>query len=283
MGFIDEFLASHPIKKIDCGEYIVGGGGETAFVIFPGSGQDALSCFDLVDALEKTYKVIAFSYSGFYDLSTFFTFVNSVLEREKIKRVILYGLSLGGFIGQHYVRKFPNKVTKLILSHSASTKSPTVVHRVIFPGEILYKFLPLIPQKFLNRVFIPVAGRVQAGSSKIMFLYEQYSTKENLKRRIEFAKRNKFSMIDKNYLKTVYSLGMEMKTLENKFNSQDLINWKGKILILRTSNDPLAQDNGMFKKYYPSAKVVTFEKTGHLTPFIRFEEMSQEIRNFISK
>lgn len=281
MDFINDFLNNHPVKRAGVGEYIVGGKDKTAFLIFPGSGQDALSCFDLVNEFEKKYKAIAVSYGGFYSLDSFFKFVNNVLEKENANKVILYGLSLGGFLAQHYVRRFPSKVTMLVLSHAASTKSKTVIRNVIRPGKLLYKLIPFIPQWFLNKIFVPVAGRVQSGKSNVLSLYERYSSKENLDRRTEFAKRTIFSMIDKNYLKTVYSLGTEMEILEDKFKPRDLEAWKGKILILRTDNDPLAQDDGMFKKYYPQAKVVTFEKTGHLTPFIRFGEMARTIWNFV--
>jgi pimeloyl-ACP methyl ester carboxylesterase len=283
MSFIKSFIKNHPIKRIGDGEYVVGGKGKTAFLIFPGSGQDALSCFDLVGEFEKKYKAVAISYTGFYDLDSLFCFVNKILDKEKVDNVVLYGLSLGGFIAQHYVRRYPDKVVKLILSHSGSTKSKTIVRKVSRPGKFFYKIVPLIPQKFLNKIFIPVAGRMQSGKSNFRALYEKYSSKENLERRIEFSKKNTFSMIDKNYLKTVYSLGTEMERVENKFSNKDLSGWKGKILILRTENDPLAQDDGMFKHYYPKAKVVTFKETGHLTPFIRFEQMAFEINKFLNK
>lgn len=228
------------------------------------------------------YKAIAISYTGFYDMDSLFKFVNSVLDKEKIDKVILYGLSLGGFLAQHYIRRFPNKVATLILSHSGSTKSKTVIRKVSRPGKIFYKVMRIIPQKFLNKIFIPVAGRLQSGKSNFRPLYDKYSTKENLDRRIEFSKENTFTMIDKNYIKTVYSLGTEMERLENLFSPNDLNNWRGKILILRTDNDPLAQDDGMFKKYYPKATVVSFKETGHLTPFIRYEEMAKIIQNFLN-
>ena len=57
--------------------------------------------------------------------------------------------------------------------------------------------------------------------------------------------------------------------------------WKGRVLIIRTDNDPLAQDDGVFKEYYPQAIIHTFHDSGHLTPFVRFEEMAQVIDKFL--
>ncbi len=281
MTFIADFFENHPIKKIGRGEYIVGGKGKVGFLVFPGSGQDANACFDLVDEFEKKYKAIAVSYTNFYDLGSFFEFVNEVLEKEGVDKVTIYGLSLGGFLAQHYVRRFPETVESIILSHSSTTQSKTTIRRVIRPGKFVYQFLPFIPQRLLNRFVLPVAGRVQAGNSNLKTIWNKYSTKENLERRIEFGKRTTFVMIDKDYLKTVHSLGTEMERLEKKFTPHDLDDWKGKILVIRTENDPLAQDDGMFMKWYPNAKVVTFQETGHLSAFIRFEEMVKVIQNFL--
>lgn len=286
MDFYSQFIKNHPTKSIETNdskrEYIIGGKGEIGFLIFPGSGQDAVSCYDLIDAFEDKYKVIAINYDRIYSLEDFCTYVNGILAKENVTSVVLYGLSLGGFLAQHYVRKYPNIVQSLIISHSGSTKSKTIQNKVAKPGKLIYKFVPIIPQFVLNFFFKPIAGRVQAGQSNIIDLYKKHSTKENLDRRSVFSKNTSFSLIDKNYLKTVYSLGIEMEKAENIFTQNDLKNWEGKILVIRTDNDPLAQDDGMFKIYYPEAKVVSFQETGHLTPFIKFEKMVREINAFLN-
>jgi len=287
MGYYESFVKKHPWQNVMVGETkgkcLVGGNSKTALLLFPGSGQDAMSCFDLISAFEKKYKVIAVNYDGFYSVDSFFKFVEKILEKEKVMSVYLYGLSLGGFLVQHFVRRSGGRVKKLIISHAAMIKSKTIIKKVIIPGKIMYFFLPLLPQSLLNKFFIPVAGRVQSGNKDYMKLYKKYSSKINLEKRLEFARKTTFSMLDKNYIKSVYKLGTDMQKLEKNFTPQDLLDWKGKILIIRTDNDPLAQDDGEFKKYYPNAKVVTFHKTGHLTPFIQFEKMAKEMDGFLRK
>lgn len=287
MDFYTQFITNHTPKLIETNgierEYITGGKGEIGFLVFPGSGQDALSCYDLIDAFEDKYKVIAINYDRIFSLDDFYSYVNGVLAKENVTAVNLYGLSLGGFLAQHYVRKFPKIVKTLIISHSGSTKSKTVQSKVAKPGKLIYKFIPIIPQFVLNLFFKPIAGRVQVGQSDIIGLYKKYSTKENFERRSVFSMNTSFSLIDKNYLKSVYSLGTEMEKAENSFGANDLNNWNGNILVIRTHNDSLAQDDGMFEIYYPDAKVYSFQETGHLTPFIQFEKMLGVIRDFLSK
>lgn len=285
MDIVEKFIKSHQPRFVTFDnqkwEYLVGGKSNTAFLIFPGSGQDALSCFDLIGVFEKKYKAIAVNYQGFYSVETFFNYVNAILKKERVVKVVLYGLSLGGFLAQHFLRRYPYLVDELILSHTGSTKSKTIIRKVAIPGKILFTFLPILPQTLLNKLFKPVAGRVQSGNSDWMQLYKKYSSKENLEQRLDFANRSPFSMMNKIYLKSVYRLGLDLEKLEKKFSNSDLEKWQGKILIIRTDNDPLAQDDGMFKKYYPNAKVVTFHHTGHLTPFIQFEKMTDEIKRFL--
>jgi pimeloyl-ACP methyl ester carboxylesterase len=287
MSFIDTFITSHQPKPviIDGHEkyYVVGGKGKTAFLIFPGSGQDALSCYDLVDEFEKEYKVIAVNYDDIYSVESFFEYIQAILKQERVEKVILYGLSLGGFLAQHYVRRYKESVKFLILSHCGTTKSKTIIRQIVIPGKILYFFIPIIPQKVLNALFKPLAGRVQTGKSHVRKLYHKHASKENLERRYDFARKTTFSFIDKNYIRTLYQIGTDMERLEKNFTSSDLQDWKGKMLILRTDNDPLTQDDGMFLVYYPEASVVTFGITGHLTPFIQFEKMVEEIHHFLQR
>lgn len=287
MSLVDTFIKNHPVKKLKIksidGEYIMGGKSDTGFLIFPGGGQDMYSSYDLIEAYEKDYKVISLSINGFTDLKTYFEFVNTILETEKIKKVIVYGLSLGGFIAQHYVRANKEKIIKLILSHTASTRSKPVIKKVIILGKILYFFLPIIPLNLLKFIVKKNAGKAQSGSSDVKALWKKYSSKENLAKRTQFLKRFGLDFLDRSYLNSFYRLGVDMEKAEKQWNYDEFDSWSKNILIIKTDNDPLAQDDGELKKYYPQAKEYVFNRTGHLTPFIRFEEMKKVIDDFIGQ
>lgn len=285
MNFIDTFVKNHPVQQLEIdgiiGEYIIGGKGKIGFLIFPGGGQDALSCFDLIDTFEKRYKVVAVNFTGFSNLISFFKFINQILKKEKIDKVIVYGLSLGGFFAQHYALNNPEKVSKIILSHTGSTKSKTIQKRVILPGKVLHFFLPVIPISLLKWLIKKFSGRVQSGQSNIKKLYLKYSTKENFERRSEFTKQFGLNFLNRKYLKSFYQLGMEMQKEENNWDLKTLNELSKKMLIIKTDNDPLAQDDGIFDKYYPKARVHVFSEAGHLTPFVQFENMVSIIDGFI--
>jgi len=285
MSFVNDFIKKHPAKYIKInntiGKYIVGGKQKTGLIILPGGGQDMYSSYDFIDAYEGKYKVISISINGFRKLSDFFEFINKILETEKVDKIILYGLSLGGFLAQHYIRLYQDRVLKLILSHTSSTRSKALIHRIIIPGKIAYFFLPIIPLRLLKFLVKKNSGKIQSGSDNVMNLWNKYSSKENLSKRTGFIKKFGLDFIDREYLKSFYSLGIEMEKTEKLWKQDDMVEWSKNILIIKTTNDPLAIDDGVLKQYYPKAKEFVFYKTGHLTPFIRFEEMKQIIDSFI--
>lgn len=285
MSFVDEFIKKHPEKTLKinhvAGKYIIGGKSDIGFLIFPGGGQDMYSSYDLIEAYEDKYKVISLSITGFSDLKTFFSFINKILEKEKINKVIVYGLSLGGFIAQHYVKANNKKVIKLILSHTATTKSKPVIKKVIIPGKILHFFLPIIPIALLRYLAKKNAGRIQAGHSNILDLWKKYASKSNSEKRTEFSNRFGLDFLNREYLNSFHRLGTNMEKEEKTWDTNILKDWSKNILIIKAIDDPLAQDDGMLKKYYPKAKEYVFKGTGHLTPFIQFENMKKVIDDFI--
>ncbi len=285
MAYVDEFIKKHQIKSLVInkvtGRYITGGKSNIGFLIFPGGGQDMYSSYDLIEAYENKYKVISLNITGFKDLQTFFKFINKILEVEKLKKIIVYGLSFGGFIAQHYVRENKKKVIKLILSHTATTKSKPVVKKIIIPGKIAYFFLPIIPISLLRYLVKKNAGRIQAGHSNILDLWKKYMSKSNLEKRTEFIDRFGLDFLNRKYLNSFYRLGTNMEREEKKWGENIFDDWSKNILIIKAIDDPLAQDDGMLKKYYPLAKEYIFHGTGHLTPFIQFEKMKQQIDKFI--
>jgi pimeloyl-ACP methyl ester carboxylesterase len=286
MTFVNKFIKEHPVKTLRInnviGKYIVGGKSDIGFLIFPGGGQDMYSSYDLIEAYEDKYKVISLSITGFSDLKTFFTFINKILEVEKVNKVIVYGLSLGGFIAQHYVKENKKRVIKLILSHTATTKSKPVIKKVIIPGKIAYFFLPVIPISLLRYLVKKNAGRIQAGHSNILDLWKKYTSKSCLEKRTEFSNRFGLDFLNREYLNSFYRIGVNMEREEKMWNKDILTDWSKNVLIIKVNDDPLAQDDGMLKRYYPEAKEYVFHGTGHLTPFIQFEKMKLVINNFMS-
>jgi pimeloyl-ACP methyl ester carboxylesterase len=280
---IEDFYAIHPLKKVviknSAWEYITCGSGKKTLLIFPGGGQTAQSNFNLIKELENDYKIIAITIYSVDFIDEFSEAVNMILEKESINKVYLYGLSLGGLLAQSYLRRNKDRVEKVILSHACAPKSPTYENKVIRPLRVLSAFLPLVPDGLIKLITKRFGGKVQ-GTSKNITAPKVKFDDQAIELMKAFDQDFYQNYLNKRLLKTWINLHMEFYGKE-QFSATDLEDWTGKILILRTDNDPLMQDDGEFKKLYPDAQVYTFKETGHLSFHYQFDEMMKVIKEFL--
>jgi len=123
--------------------------------------------------------------------------------------------------------------------------------------------------------------RAQLRKQNVYELYAKYTPTYITERSIEYGKRFENPLSDRNFIQSVTRLGLDMEKEELSHSS--IRNDSSRIFVLRTENDPLAQDNGMLKKYYPNATEHVFAETGHLTPYIQTHRMMQLIDEFLEK
>lgn len=261
-------------------EYIVSGAGRRTFLVLPGGGQNAQSNWRLIKEFENTYKVIVITIHECNSIEQLVDVANKILRKENIKRkIVLYGLSIGALMAQSYTIRNKEKVTSLIISHGCTPHATMYKRKVIIPLQISKYFLPIVPNRFL-KLLLRFSGRIQGKNKDIKWNmgYDKSILSVNKSIYADFLKRH----WDKKILNTWIKLHLDFYRNE-RFDKRTFENWKGKVLILRTDNDPLMQDEGWFEKIYPNAKVHTFKETGHLTYYYQFEQMVRVIKDFLSE
>jgi len=276
----NKFYSNHPIKRANIRnaqwEYICSGKGNIGFLIFPGALQTAQSNFNFIKTFEKEYKVIAFTVNNVDSIEEFCFAINKILAEEKINKIILYGLSLGGLLAQSYTRRNREKVKALIISHACAPTSKIFFRKIIIPFKIVKYLFPFIPSFLVKNFAKKFTGKIQGSQIKTINFDTETLTLYKI-----FSKECFNEYLNKQTVKTIINLSLEFYC--EKFTAKDLEDWKGKILILRTDNDPLMQDEGEFKKIYPRADIITFTKSGHLTFYYQFEKMVRVISDFLGK
>lgn len=281
-----DFYEKYPLIKINVGgkewEYIVRGKGKQTFLLFPGGAQTAESNCGYIDAFKNEYKVIVPTIYNVDSLQEFDTAINTILQKEQVQKVVVYGLSLGGVLAQTYTRNNKDKVKALIISHAFAPKSKTFLRKVLFPLHLLNLVLPFIPNS-LMRVIIKFrfATRIQGTSTAMISKYKDKTPKENKDLFALLSKKYYAEFFTKRLLQSWIYLYNDFSKL--KFTAEDFAFLGKNILILRTDNDPLAQDGGEFAKIYPKATVYTFYDTGHLTFHYQFIDMIKIIKSFLNK
>lgn len=269
-----EFTDNHPRKKVSVDgieiNYLSSGRGKRTMVIFPGGLQTAESCFD------KDNKVVVLNVDGPKIIDQFCKLTENVLKQEAVENYTLMGLSLGGMLAQSFVRRTSRLPSAMVFSHTAAPNSETFIKNVVQPMKLVQPLLPIVPIGIFREMIKRLGGKVQLRSKLTVDTVAKEPSKLDFVRG-EYAKQ----MIDtlpKPMIETTVALALNYH--HKKFNP--LHEKSKRILILRTDNDPLAQDDGRFAILYPKAKVVTFSGTGHLTAFLQFEKYCQEIRTFLT-
>lgn len=284
MSLANTFYDTHPLKLFTCDgkslEYISAGEGAQTILLLPGGGQTAQSNFALIKALETQHKVIALT---LYDVGSIFEFchtINALLDHEKVRRVHIYGLSIGGLIAQSYLWRNKQRVESLIISHACTPESKRYKLKIVIPLRALGIFLPVIPDGLISLFAKLFASKIQRGSSGKLPKDPIMAEPVNKELTAYFTQEFYRKYVTKTLIRTWINLHTDFY-LHEKFAPSDLKDWFGKVLILRTENDPLMQDEGYFVKLYPSANVYTFCGTGHLTFYYQFSKILKHITDFL--
>lgn len=278
---LEEFYKKYPLKKISVNnknwEYISCGKAKETLLLFPGGGQTAQGNFRLIQVFEDEYKIIIPTIYDVDSIKEFCNAINTILQNENTDKVILYGCSIGGLLAQSYLKRNKDKVTDLILLSACTPKSKLYQSKIV-PLTKLKFLLGIVPIGILKFLLTNFGGQFQGASKegrvrakedievdKLLHLFVQ-----------EFVER----YFTKRLLTTWLCLHKEFS--QESITKEDFSDWKGKVLIMRSDNDPLMQDDGDFKKVYPQSDIFTFHGTGHLSHYYEFHKMVEVMNNFLN-
>jgi pimeloyl-ACP methyl ester carboxylesterase len=121
------FRATHPIKQTFIHgmkwDYIISGNGSEALLILPGLLGIGEMSFQHIRAFESDYRVIAPSYP--FDLTSMAQMADgiaAILDADNVGRTHVLGGSYGGMVAQCLVRRYPQRVSALVLSHTGGPR-----------------------------------------------------------------------------------------------------------------------------------------------------------------
>lgn len=264
-----EFRLEHPITKIAAAdaewEYLASGSGPETLLILPGLIGIAEMTFQHISAFEMEYRVIVPSYPfSLKTISQLIDGVAAVLDAEKVSRTNLLGGSYGGMVAQAFVRKYPERVSKLILSHTGGPKPERAEKNKNAVG-----MLKALPMPVLRWMLRKSTQKELVAAPEQRVFWVAYSDemvarlrKEDLISRLEVA--------------------VDFDRSSN-FTPDELAGWDGRILILEGDNDPIADAlaREQLKSLHPQAQVYTFHGSGHVASIARLDEYVGVIKKFL--
>jgi pimeloyl-ACP methyl ester carboxylesterase len=252
------FRTTHPREQVALAgtvwSYLLGGhsaqSAET-FVILPGGERIGDVGFPLMQQFEPAYRCL---YPSFPPLSTMGALVDglvALLDHLALDRVNLFAASFGGDVGQCFVRKHPNRVSRLILLNTGIPNERL--------GHATQRAKPLVALLPLGLVRVLVE-RLVLGRALATRPEEQAFWRALLHELVaQLTRADIVSSFDDT---------IDYR-LHYHFSPADLATWPGKVFILQTEDDPATTPavRAALRALYPHAQVHTFHQAGH-TPFL---------------
>jgi pimeloyl-ACP methyl ester carboxylesterase len=245
--------------------YLDAGEGET-ILLLAGSSCVAEIGWRTIERLARSFRVIAPDYPPLTTNSALASGIVGLLDREGVRRVHLMGGSTGGLMAQFVVRRYPERVSSLILSHSILPERETglrvarvlvVVRRL--PERAVRWFLRLQMRHLVPRNRGPEVAMMWAHFREIL---ELRVTKAQiialLERTAELAASQQWS-------------------------PEDLRTWQGRVLLIVSEDDPATPPpaRAAMGALYPTAVVHRFVGSGHLTEVLDQDRFVAAVEGFL--
>jgi pimeloyl-ACP methyl ester carboxylesterase len=268
---LEAFRATHPYRVLEVGSirwrYMIGGQGSSTLLLLPGGAMVPDQYFELLAALETQYHTIAPAYPAVSSMSDLVPGVAAILDANKAQQVVVFGSGPGGYLAQCFVRRYPERVERLILAHTG------IRHHVeAGPVQALASVMSALPESLVHwgmwqlwqhELSAPLTTRAFWLSLMHDILMSQLSKAHLVALTQQFADYN----------------------MHYHFEPADLDAWPGEILILESDHDEAfnAEARALLRATYPRAQVYTFRDAGLGALFTHTQEYIATVKEFLPR
>ncbi len=264
------FRQAHPPKTIhykqhdwhylDCGEEI-----DCIILWLVGGLKKADAAFRSIPILDDSFRIIAPDYPAVTSMKQLAKGLAQILKAEKIRKVNILAGSFGGMLAQVFVRQFPKKVSKLILS-TTTAPHPASVERYQQELGMLREIPDEMAQAVAKERFIEMINPLEEERGFwVAYLDELFTQRLNQQDLIAMYE----CLIDyhSNYA----------------FSPEDLATWTGEILILESDDDNVFDSDSResVNHLYPQAHTHTFVGAGHSPASTQRDVYFEIVRKFL--
>jgi pimeloyl-ACP methyl ester carboxylesterase len=268
MDRVRKFREEHPLTRVMIHgrewEYIAAGKGERALLLLPGALAVADSTWITLPHFEDRFRVIAPTYPPVSTMSELVDGIAGILDREGIRTAAVSGGSYGGLVAQVFVRRYPERTERLILSHTLLPDPSRA--GALKRGLRVVGWLPegLVRWIFRKRIAGLLPPRPETDE------FRAYTMEVA-------AKTTKAGLL------ALYERAADF-LVSFRFRPDDLDGWPGKILILLSDDDPATPEAAReaLKAMYPRAEVHVFSGGGHATALLQPERYFEVIDRFLA-
>ncbi len=220
--------------------------------------------FQFILAMGRQFTVIAPDYPSTPTLDAFCDGLIAILNQEHIKKAHVVGGSLGGMIAQHFVRRHPDRVLSLVLSHTAAPASNRLLVGVV---RALVGTLAIWPDFSIRKQF---SRRLRVGFTGCGPFWLQYFD-------AAIAEQSLAELTSRVRLAAEFAA-------QRHYKPDDLRLWPGRVMVLDADDDPLMAKRTQLalRKLYPQAATHMFFRSGHSVALLDPVGNASVIGKFIS-
>lgn len=271
MNRLLQFRVEHPFRQIDVAgvrwEILSCGRGEQVLLLLPGGLRVAETAFAYVQLFEDVCRVIVPTYPPVWSMEEITTGLAAVLDAEQVQAAHLLGQSYGGLVAQVFVRRYPERVKRLVLSSTGPLAPFTKRARALVA---LSRVMPLLPERLVLRTYKRALLPVLSVPGPDRQFWEAYLD-ELVERRLTKA-----------------DVLSHFRTLEDAkrrfaFAPGEQSAWHGEVLIIGADDDAAstAADRSRMQEIYPQAQVHVIPGAGHTAAMSEPEQYAAVVKAFL--
>jgi pimeloyl-ACP methyl ester carboxylesterase len=244
--------------------YRVIGTGSLSLLALPGGELVNDLGFEFALAMRGSCHIVYPAYPRVDSMEELASGLAAILDAEEIVQAAILGASFGGALAQVFVRKYPQRISRLILSNTG------VPLRYLVPSLFLFNWIAqALPWSATARLLRNPLLKVIDPADKDRDFWKAYLN-EMLYTRISKADMLANFRIQLEYHRRYH------------FTPNDLAEWQGRALIAESDTDVIGpRRRRALRVTYPNAEVVTYHNGGHATMFLRFDEYLAMVKRFL--
>jgi pimeloyl-ACP methyl ester carboxylesterase len=257
------FRAAHPPVRLQHAghrwTYLRGGSGAEAVLSLTGALGIAELAFQQISALEREFRVLAPDYPPAGSIGELVEGAVAILDAEGVKAAHVTGGSFGGMVAQELVRRHPDRVRSLVLSHTAPPRPGK-------GGRWIPRLMAALPMPLLRRL---VSAKLRGTFQGADPFWERWFDEV-------IGRVSKAGLLSR--------VRVAAEFAEMRYGPGDLAAWPGRMLIVDSDADPMftREGQGSLRALYPTAAVHTFRGTGHSAAILQPDAYAAVIRGFLT-
>lgn len=272
----EHVVESKSIKGVSF-NYILSGSGEKKVVLLTAGSGMYEGFYKHISLLEKDYTVLAFDYP--YNMNNIKMMVDSIAELLNslgFTKVCLIGESIGGFIAQLFVKRYPELIDKVIFTNTAGITTD-------------------LDYKVKSEMIDGIKSAIKAIQRTPNYILKSALTKKAIKKVKEDLGSGANLVYVKDYInymmeqlskeKAIYLCKLALNFVEEiSFNDDSFSNFNGKVYIINTKDDDLFDISmkNQLTNLFKDSVVIDVKNGGHEMFLFKVDEYVGIIKGIIA-